>query len=453
MTIPLEGRKIALIGGAGFIGHNLALELAQRGADVHVIDSLQVNNLLAFSAKMPDLHHRDLYLRIIHQRLDMLREAGVPVHPLDAREYIAMGELLNDQIRPQVIVQLAAVAHAGRANKDPYSTFDHSLRTLENALDQARSHVEQFIFLSSSMVYGNFDVAEADEEHPLNPIGIYGALKLAGEKLVIAYGQVFDLPYTIIRPSALYGPRCVSRRVGQVFIENSLIGSELRIDGDGSEMLDFTYIEDLIDGICLAIQNPAARDQVLNMTYGSSRSIQELADIVRQHFQDAKVEYVERDDLMPYRGTLSIKKAQRILGYAPKNPIEVGLAKYIEWYLASHDPFQLFQSETQAVPWDRDRVEAKRESSTRLRLGATLRGIGPLAPLLGRYDRFRRHLRDYRNHPLGFAGAYGAGRYLFREPSKRHGLALLFQDFLRYEYGLEVSELRSRYKDGAVAPV
>ena len=116
MTIPLEGRKIALIGGAGFIGHNLALELLHRGADVHVIDSLQVNNLLAFSAKMPDLHHRNLYLRILHQRLDMLREAGVPVHLLDAREYIALGELLNDQIHPEVIVHLAAVAHAGRAN-------------------------------------------------------------------------------------------------------------------------------------------------------------------------------------------------------------------------------------------------------------------------------------------------------------------------------------------------
>ena len=71
-------------------------------------------------------------------------------------------------------------------------------------------------------------------------IGIYGALKVAGEKLVIAYNQVFKLPYTIIRPSALYGPRCVSRRVGQIFIESALEGTTLRVDGDGSERLDFT---------------------------------------------------------------------------------------------------------------------------------------------------------------------------------------------------------------------
>lgn len=330
--ISLEGRRIALVGGAGFIGHNLALSLAERGAQVEVIDSLQVNNLLAFSVKMPDLYNRDLYLRIIHERLDLLHKSGIPLHVQDARDYHALGQLLNHQIKPQVIVHLAAVAHAGRSNKDPYSTFDHSLRTLENALDCARGHAEQFIFFSSSMVYGNFQAEEVDEEHPLDPIGIYGALKLAGEKLVIAYQQVFDLPYTIIRPSALYGPRCVSRRVGQVFIENALDRTTLHVDGDGSDRLDFTYIDDLADGICLAVQNPNAQNQVFNMTYGSSRSILDLVNVLRGHFPHVEVEYVERDHLMPVRGTLSIEKAKHMLGYSPKNPLEVGFCKYVEWY-------------------------------------------------------------------------------------------------------------------------
>jgi nucleoside-diphosphate-sugar epimerase len=332
MTISLEGRKIALIGGAGFIGHNLALTLAERGARVEVIDSLQVNNLLAFSGKMPDLHNRELYLRIIHERLDLMHSAGIPLHVQDARDYHALGQLLSHQIKPQVIIHLAAVAHAGRSNKDPYSTFDHSLRTLENALDCARNYAEQFIFLSSSMVYGDFLTEQVDEDHPLNPIGIYGALKVAGEKIVIAYQQVFDLPYTIIRPSALYGARCVSRRVGQVFIENALNGSKLRVDGDGSERVDFTYIDDLVNGICLAIQKPAARNQIFNMTYGNSRSIHDLVSIVQSHFADVEIEYVERDKLMPFRGTLSVDKAAALLGYSPKNPLEVGFPKYIDWY-------------------------------------------------------------------------------------------------------------------------
>ncbi len=332
MTIELRGRRVAIIGGAGFIGHNLALGLARRGAQVEVIDSLQVNNLVSFSSKMPDLYNRDLYLRIIHQRLDLLHNEGIPLHVQDAREYHALGALLNHKIQPHVIVHLAAVAHAGRANKDPYSTFDHSSRTLENALDCARGNVEQFIFFSSSMVYGDFQTDAVDEEHPLNPIGIYGALKAGGEKLVIAYQQVFDLPYTIIRPSALYGPRCVSRRVGQVFIENAIQGSGLRVEGDGTDRIDFTFIDDLVEGIRLAIQIPAARNQIFNMTCGSARSVRDLVAIVQEHFPDVEVEFAERDRLIPSRGTLKIDKAAELLGYAPRYPLETGFPKYIEWY-------------------------------------------------------------------------------------------------------------------------
>jgi len=237
------------------------------------------------------------------------------------------------QIDPQVIIHLAAVSHAGRSNKDPFSTFDHSLRTLENALDFARSaSVEQFIFLSSSMAYGNFLTPEVAEDHPLNPIGIYGALKVAGEKMVIAYQQVFNLPYTIIRPSALYGQRCVSRRVGQIFIESALADEPLRVDGDGEEKLDFTYIDDLVEGIVLSVTETAARNEIFNITYGSARPIRDLVEVLKREFGNLKVEHVERDQLMPFRGTLSIDKARQLLGFAPANPIEVGFPKYVKWY-------------------------------------------------------------------------------------------------------------------------
>jgi nucleoside-diphosphate-sugar epimerase len=308
------------------------MSLRQQGAEVSIIDGLQVNNLLAFQSKMPDLHSQELYLRIIHQRLDLLREHDIPLYVQDARDYTAISALLGTQIKPDVIVHLAAVSHAGRANKDPYSTFDHSLRTLENALDCARGNVEHFIFFSSSMAYGNFQIDAVTEDHPLDPLGIYGALKVGGEKLVIAYGQVFDLAYTIVRPSALYGPRCVSRRVGQIFIENALNGATLKVEGDGSDRLDFTYIDDLVSGVERVIESPAARNQIFNLTYGSSRSVQDLLDIVQGYFPDSQVERVERDELMPTRGTLSVEKATELVGYAPQNPLEVGMAKYIGWY-------------------------------------------------------------------------------------------------------------------------
>jgi len=332
MSVSLKGRKIALIGGAGFIGHNLAIALAAQHAEVSIIDSMQHNNLLSFAAKMPELAHRELYLSIIGERLELLRESKVPISMLDARDYHGLSRVLG-QIQPQAIVHLAAIAHAGRSNKDPYSTFDNSLVTLENALDYARGvALEQFVFFSSSMVYGNFLTEQVEETHSLEPIGIYGALKVAGEKLVIAYQQVFDLPYTIVRPSALYGPRCVSRRVGQIFIESAMSSATLRVDGDGSEKLDFTHIDDLVQGILLVLQRPEAKNQIFNLTYGESRSIKDLLEVVKQAFPAVRVEYVERDHLMPMRGTLCVDKARRMLGYQPANPVEVGFPRYIEWY-------------------------------------------------------------------------------------------------------------------------
>jgi nucleoside-diphosphate-sugar epimerase len=330
MSADLTGRRIALIGGAGFIGHNLALTLKRRGAAVDVIDSLQVNNLLSFQSQAEGLQ-RDLAISILNERLDLLRAAGVPLHPQDARDYHALSRILKE-ISPQVIVQLAAVSHAGRSNKDPYSTFDHSMRTLENALDYARTEAEHFVFLSSSMVYGNFESPEVTEDHPLNPIGIYGALKLGGEKLVIAYQQVFNLSYTIVRPSALYGPRCVSRRVGQIFVEEALAGQPLKIEGDGEERLDFTYIDDLVDGLCLAVSHPGARNQVFNMTYGAARSIAELVEVLKKQFPDVAVQHVPRDRLMPFRGTLNVDRARRLIGYEPAFPIDKGFEEYVAWY-------------------------------------------------------------------------------------------------------------------------
>ena len=327
-------KRIALIGGAGFIGHNLALALAERGHDVHAVDSLYINNLLYFSSTNNTVLNRDLYIKMINERISLLNNAGIPLHVQDAREYYQLTHTLN-RIKPQTIILLAAVAHADRSNKDPYSTFDHSFRTLENALDFARNTewpAEHFIYFSSSMVYGNFPGGHVTEETPCEPLGIYGALKLGGEKLVIAYNQVFNLPYTIVRPSALYGERCVSRRVAQIFIENALQGKDISIKGDGSDRLDFTYIGDLVSGIINVVENENSKNQIFNLTYGESRSIGDLAKIVSEIFPKIKVNYDPKDNLMPDRGTLSVEKARKIIGYNPQHPIEIGLKKYIEWY-------------------------------------------------------------------------------------------------------------------------
>ena len=325
----MKPKKIALIGGAGFIGHNLALSLKKRGHEPIIIDSLAVNNMLSIADS--EIKNRKLYWSILNQRMDLLHEQSIEINVEDARNYNAMSIMVG-QYEPDVIIHLAAVSHANKSNKDPHNTFDHSLRTLENTLDISRSLKSHVIYFSSSMVYGHFDGKEVNEETPCNPLGIYGTLKYSGELIVKAYHQVFGIPYTIIRPSALYGERCVSRRVSQIFIENAVQGLDITINGDGSDKLDFTYIDDFVQGVSLIIENEKALNESFNLTYGKARTIGEMAEILKDYFEGLQINYQLKDNLTPDRGTLNIDKARDLLGYKPQNPIDVGYPKYIQWY-------------------------------------------------------------------------------------------------------------------------
>ena len=132
---------------------------------------------------------------------------------------------------------------------------------------------------------------EVKESDVCNPIGIYGALKFSAEKIIKAYGQIFNLPYTIIRPSALYGERCISRRVGQIFIESALNKSKIIINGDGKEKLDFTYIDDLLNGIICSIKSKNSLQETFNITYGNSRTVNKLLEILKENFSKIDVIY------------------------------------------------------------------------------------------------------------------------------------------------------------------
>ena len=327
--MDLKNKKILIVGGAGFIGHNLAIQLKKCNADVSIIDSLGINNLESLKNNADNLPFPVLSKNILDERLKLL--SGVKIYFEDARDYQKMSKLYAE-IKPEVIVHLAAVSHAGRSNKNPHTTFDHSLRTLENMLDASKKTIKHFIYLSSSMVYGNFKENEVNEDTRCEPLGIYGALKYAGEKIIIAYNQVFGIPYTIIRPSALYGERCISRRVGQIFIESALHKKEIYIDGDGEEKLDFTYIKDLLGGIIQVIVEPKSKNQIFNLTFGSAKPILEMINILKNYFPNVIVKHKPRDSLTPIRGTLSIKKAQKLINYSPSWPLEKGYPEYIKWY-------------------------------------------------------------------------------------------------------------------------
>ena len=130
--MDIKNQKILLIGGCGFIGHNLALYLKDKGADPHIVDSLAINNL--YSIDNEDIKNKVLYSAILNNRIDLLKEKGIKLIIQDARDYQSVSRIY-DKIDPDIIIHLAAVSHANKSNKDPHNTFDHSLRTLENTLE------------------------------------------------------------------------------------------------------------------------------------------------------------------------------------------------------------------------------------------------------------------------------------------------------------------------------
>lgn len=322
-------KKILLVGGCGFIGHNLSIKLKNLGFNVVAIDSLSVNNLLSIDEQ--EITNKKLYTTILNERIYLLKKNNIELIVKDSRKKELINKIFLD-INPDIIIHLAAVSHANKSNKDPHSTFDNSLVTLENTLDFCKDKKIHVIYISSSMVYGNFLDDFVDETSACNPIGIYGNLKLAGELMIKSFNQVFDLPYTIIRPSALYGERCVSRRVGQIFIENAIQNLKINISGDGNEKLDFTYIEDLIQGISLCCYEKKAINETFNITFGNARKINELIEILKTKFKNINISYKDRDKLMPKRGTLKNDKSKDLLGFNPSYPIEIGYNKYIDWY-------------------------------------------------------------------------------------------------------------------------
>ncbi|MBN1107052.1 MAG: NAD(P)-dependent oxidoreductase, partial [Deltaproteobacteria bacterium] len=100
----------------------------------------------------------------------------------------------------------------------------------------------------------------------------------------------------------------------------------------GSDRLDFTYIDDLVQGLVKVVANEESKNQIFNLTFGFSQSISEMVEILTEHFPGVKVHFLPKDDLMPDRGTLSVDKARALLGYEPSWSLKSGFPKYIDWY-------------------------------------------------------------------------------------------------------------------------
>jgi nucleoside-diphosphate-sugar epimerase len=335
-TIRLDGQRIMLVGGAGFIGHHLALECRSKGAEVLIVDNMQINNIVkVVSDPSLDEIRRRLYINFLLDRFTLLRESGIKIENVDARQMAELTGSFNE-FQPTKAVHLSAISSAVTANQVPGLAYDLQITTLRNLLELCRlknSSCDQVAFMSSSTVYGDFEGTSVDETVRPSPRGVYANGKYIGDRMMREAKNLYGVDYTIVRPSALYGIRCISGRVSQKFIENALLGKALLLEGGGDGRLDFTNVADLVEGIVRALVLPGGRSRTFNITYGASRTIAELAAIVKSVVPDVKFEERPAAAEKPKRGTLEMGRAKEFLGFVPSHGLDAAYRAYCQWYL------------------------------------------------------------------------------------------------------------------------
>jgi nucleoside-diphosphate-sugar epimerase len=237
---------------------------------------------------------------------------------------------LVEKHRPDTIIHMASFPRQKVVNANPQLGSRAMSEGLLNLLEASKKHnVSKFLYISSSMVYGDFtdDVAE---DAVCRPQGQYGIMKLAGEWLVRDYTRSTGMAHTIIRPSAVYGPLDVEDRVIAKFMLTAMRGGVLKVNGAG-ETLDFTYVDDAADGIVAAALSENTNNRTYNITKSHSRSLLDAAELAVKIVGRGSIEVRDKDADFPSRGALNIDAARRDFGYFPQVDVEEGFQAYYEW--------------------------------------------------------------------------------------------------------------------------
>ena len=309
--------KILVTGGVGFIGHNVVAELELQGHEVCVLDNFTNYGIIP-EKEMSQLHQ---------ERLGHIKTTSI--HHVDIRNYNA---LLNvfDECRPDVVIHCAAFPRAKAVDQNPEEGASVLTSGLINLLRcSERFDVRRFVYISSSMVYGDFELY-GYEDMRCTPKGIYGILKYAGESLTRDLCERAGIDYVVLRPSAVYGPRDVEDRVVSKFLSNAMANQELVVCG-AEERLDFTYVDDAVDGIVKAALSFNSSKRTYNITRSQGRSLLEAAELAINIVGSGRIKMVDANPRFPSRGTLSTIRAGQDFGYHGKIDIEQGFKLYYEW--------------------------------------------------------------------------------------------------------------------------
>ncbi len=325
--------RILVTGAAGFIGSALTLALLARGDEVVGVDN-----------------HNDYYdpalkeARIARQ----LRHSGYTHRRLDIADRNAVAELFS-QVRPQRVVNLAAQAGVRHSLVDPAAYVDTNLVGFGNILEGCRrAEVEHLVYASSSSVYGaNERLPYSVADNVDHPLSLYAATKKANELMAHSYSHLFELPTTGLRFFTVYGPWGRPDMAYFIFTRKILAGEPIDLFNGGDCRRDFTYIDDIIEGVVRLLDQPpsptanptpspassAAPWRIYNVGNHTSVPLMTLVTTLEQLLgRQAKHRLLPMqpgDVAETYADVAALKAA---VGFQPATPLEEGLARFVDWY-------------------------------------------------------------------------------------------------------------------------
>lgn len=315
-------KKVLVTGGGGFIGSSVAQYLLARGDDVVIVDEMN-----------------DYYdIRIKEGNLALLRE----MCPDEKRLSIYRGDICDENLmhemfekeRPEWVCHMAARAGVRPSIQDPYVYIHSNITGTTRLMELSHKFgVKNFVFASSSSVYGGSKSTYFSEEESVdNPVSPYAASKKACELLAYTYQHLYKLNITALRFFTVYGPRGRPDMAPFKFIDRVSRGLEIQQFGDGSSSRDYTYIDDIVDGIVRSIDRPHAYE-VFNLGKGDGTSLKEFIDLVQKHTGKEAIinQLPDQAGDVPYT-CADVSKAYQLLGYRAKVPFSEGIRRTAAWY-------------------------------------------------------------------------------------------------------------------------
>ena len=309
--------KILVTGGKGFIGSKI-VEMLSKDHKITVVDSHDTYGIMT----------KEELNKLFVWRTRNWNTENVSMIQGDVLDRLVCLKAFSHN--PDIVIHLATYPRAKIVDNDPIVGIPKVINTTTNLLwHSEKFNVKKFVYISSSMVYGDF-VDGMKEDGNTKPKNIYGEAKLTGERMVKLFAKRDGLNYNIIRPSGVYGPGDMPDRVVSKFFAKAMKNETITLH-NGNNKVDFTYRQDAATGIIQAALSSVANVS-FNITAGNATSLRTLAEMIIEITDSrSEIEDIGNHKLYPMRGTLDISRAKDLLGYEPKFSLKEGLQNYYEW--------------------------------------------------------------------------------------------------------------------------